>query len=226
MRKLILLLLFCLSLSAIYAQTIDIVHLKSGLDARGTITEQTESKITIKTETGQTLSFNMDEIASMEQEEKAFDPKVLVGRWTCYKASGERDRTYDMEIRENEGFYSVSYDYWLNYYSDDGSLCSHLNCDPKEVAKQNKDIDVTEGNVSYRFKQTENCWIYANSRKEHVGVLFKYTCDIDLRYIDGKLKGSIDCSNFYQEISYTNIDQEEVVSDGPGGKWNVYFVKY
>ena len=235
MKRIILLIAFCLSLSAIYAQTIDVIHMKNGFDARGTITNRTESQIPLQTENGQTLTINTYDIASMGQEQKVFDPRVLIGRWACYKANGERDRTYDMVISENEGFYTVSYDYYLNYYSDDNSLCCHFNCNPKEVAHQSKDIDVTEGNISYRFNQTENCWLYANSRKEHVGVLFKYTCDIDLKYVDGKLRGSVDCLNYYEAtgneryrfVEYAlEAGRGTVGADGPGGKWNVYFVKY
>ena len=234
MKKTILFIICCISFLSVSAQTIDIIHLKNGLDARGTITNRTESQITIQTDNGRVLTFDMGDIESMEQEQKAFDPKVLIGRWACYKANGERDKTYDIEISENEGFYSVSYDYWLNYYSEDNSLCCHFNCNPTEVARQSKDVDVAEGNLSYRFNQTENCWLYAKSRREHVGVLFKYTCDIKLTYVDGKLKGSIDCLNYYEATGnerYRFVENAleagrgTVGADGPGGKWNVYFVK-
>lgn len=228
MKRIVLLIAFCLTISALYAQTIDIVHLKSGLDARGTITEQTESKITIKTETGQTLSFNMDEIASMEQEEKAFDPKVLIGRWACYKANGERDERYDMIISENEGFYTVEYISIIHFNSDNNIIKFFPQDTPITKAPINKDLkdaDIEKGLVSYYFYQQESCYFNYHQRREGLS-LQKWHCNIDLNYKEGKLKGSIDCSNFYHEISYTNSSQEEVVSDGPGGKWNVYFVKY
>ena len=96
MKKVILLIAFCLSLSAIYAQTIDVIHLKSGFDARGTITNRTENQITLQTENGQTLTINTYDIASMEQEQKAFDPRVLIGRWACYRANGDRDKRFDI----------------------------------------------------------------------------------------------------------------------------------
>ena len=76
---------FCLSLSVIYAQTIDVIHLKNGYDARGTITNHTESQITLQSENGRILTIDMSEIESMEQEQTAFDPRVLIGRWACYR---------------------------------------------------------------------------------------------------------------------------------------------
>ena len=106
---------FCLSLSAIYAQTIDVIHLKNGFDARGTITNRTENQITLQSENGRTLTIDLSEIESMEQEQKAFDPRVLIGRWACYKANGDRDMRFDMEISENEWFYTVSYERFLLY---------------------------------------------------------------------------------------------------------------
>ena len=68
MKRIILLIAFCLSLSAIYAQTIDVIHLKSGFDARGTITNRTKSQITLQSENGRILTIGMSEIESMEQE--------------------------------------------------------------------------------------------------------------------------------------------------------------
>ena len=233
MKRIILLIVFCLSLSAIYAQTIDIVHLKSGLDARGTITEQTESKITIKTETGQTLSFNMDEIASMEQEEKAFDPKVLIGRWACYKASGERGERYDMEISEHEGFFTVSYIKLLLYNSKDDKVGAFPFVTPDITAKAHEDIEINDGSFSYYFFNVESAFVYLNTRKEHEFRNQRFSCNI-LKYIDGKLKGSIDCLNYFHAMGDSNYGtiadalehgRGTLFADGPGGKWKVYFVK-
>ena len=237
MKRLLFLIAFCLSLSTIFAQTIDVVHLKNGFDARGTITDRTESQIILQTENGRMLSIDMNEIDSMEQEEVAFNPKVLIGRWACYKANGERDKTYDMVISENEGFYSVSYVYYKEFFSENNRVCTHydFDCVPKVALQQSKDIDVDNGNVSYRFNQQEYCWVYADSKKEHVGVMFKLSCDIDLNYIDGKLKGSIDCLHYFEatgndKYRFVELALEagrgSVRADGPGGKWNVYFVKY
>ena len=226
MKRIILLIVFCLSLSAVSAQTIDIVHLKSGLDARGTITEQTESKITIKTETGQTLSFNTDEIASMEQEEKAFDPKVLVGRWACYKANGERDKMYDMEISENEGFYTVTYDWILEYDNSNHALVYN--------AEKHEDIEVQNGQISYEFHNVESVSENIGTNRERQMKKQICDCNISLQYKDSKLKGSIDCYYFFFALGNSNYKSVAaaiqhgcgtVHADGPGGKWNVYFVK-
>ena len=235
MKKVILLIAFCLSLSAIYAQTIDVIHLKSGFDARGTITNRTESQIILQSENGRTLTIDMSEIESMEQEQMAFDPRVLIGRWACYKANGERDARYDMVIIENEGFYTVIYNKILMYYSNDDNLKSFPNDSPKDVLDEKKDIDVKNGEVSYYFFQAESCKMnFANKHRQSMNI-FKYSCDIDLYYIDGKLKGTINCLNYYHALGcdgYASVSRSlengcgTVFSDGPGGKWNVYFVKY
>ena len=219
---------FCLSLSAIYAQTIDVIHLKNGFDARGTITNRTESQITLQTESGQALTIDTYDIASMEQEQKVFDPKVLIGRWVCYKANGERDERYDMKISENEGFYTVEYIYIIHFNSDNNKIKFFPTDTPitkAPIDKDLKDADIEKGLVSYHFYQKESCYFNYHQRREGLSLQQRH-CNIELNYRDGKLRGSIDCSNFYHEISYTNFSQEEVVSDGPGGKWNVYFVKY
>ena len=228
MKRIILLIAFCLSLSAIYAQTIDVIHLKNGFDARGTITNRTESQITLQSENGRTLTINMSEIESMEQEQKAFDPRVLIGRWACYKANGERDERYDMKIIENEEFYTVEYISIIHFNSNNNKIKFFPYDTPITKAPINKDLkyaDIEKGMVSYHFYQQESCYFNYHQRREGLSLQQRH-CNIELNYKDGKLKGSIDCSNFYHEISYTNSSQEEVVSDGPGGKWNVYFVKY
>ena len=102
-KKIVLSVVFCFSLFSIYAQTIDVIYLKNGFDARGTITEHGDSIVTLRTDSGKTLSIKTNEIESVSQEEATFNPKVLIGRWACYKANGERDKTYDIVISENEG---------------------------------------------------------------------------------------------------------------------------
>lgn len=229
MKRIILLIAFCLSLSAIYAQTIDVVHLTNGFDAKGTITQRVEgSHIVLQTENGKTLTISMNEIESIEQEQKAFDPRVLIGRWACYRASGERDERYDMEICENEGFYTVKYIKIIHFNSDNNTIKHYPKYTPDGFGNYDKDLndaDIEKGLVSYHFNQKESCYFNYHQRREGLSLQERH-CNIDLNYKDGKLKGSIDCSNFYHEISYTNLSQEEIVSDGPGGKWNVYFVKY
>lgn len=235
MKKLLLTLLFCLLLSIVYAQTIDVIHLKNGFDARGTITNRTESQITLQSENGRTLTIDMSDIDSMEQEQKAFDPRVLIGRWACYKANGERDPRYDMEIRENEGFYTVNYSRMLMYSSPDNSVRSFPNDTPDYIVEDNKDIEADEGIVSYYFYQAES-WRHNTSSKRRISeTIQKFSCDIALKYVDGKLKGSIDCLNYYMAIGcegYSGVFKSlengcgTVLSDGSGGKWNVYFVKY
>lgn len=235
MKRIILLIVFCLSLSAIYAQTIDVIHLKNGFDARGTITNRTESQIILQSENGRTLTIDMSEIESMEQEQKAFDPRVLIGRWICYKANGERDERYDMEISEHEGFFTVSYIKLLLYYSDDNNVGVFPYATPDITAKAHEDIDINDGGFSYYFLNVESTVMYINTRKEHEFRRQEFSCNIDLKYIDGKLKGSVDCLHYFHAMGdskYGTIaDALEhgrgiLFADGPCGKWKVYFVKY
>jgi hypothetical protein len=235
MKKVILLIAFCLSLSVIYAQTIDVIHLKNGFDARGTITNRTESQITLQSENGRILTIDMSEIESMEQEQKAFDPRVLIGRWACYKANGERNSRYDMEINENEGFYTVKYKTMLNYVSYDNTVKSFPYQTPDNTADNDADIEVDNGKMSYYFYQVEWCKMNADSKWRQSISLIKYSCDINLTYIDGKLKGSIDILNYYHALGcegYESVTSSlndgcgRVYADGPSGKKNVYFVKY
>lgn len=222
---------FCLSLSAIYAQTIDVIHLKNGFDARGTITNRTESQIIVQTENGQTLTINTSEIASMEQEQKAFDPRVLIGRWACYKANGDRDARFDIEIEENEGFYTVSYERFLLYQSEGSEVCNYYTrCTPFHIYREHKDIYVEEGDVSYYFLRVES-----SNDESHEYERTEYSCDITLKYKDGKLKGDVDCLHYFHAMGHSRYELiaeaiehgcGTVFADGPGGKWNVYFVKY
>lgn len=236
MKKLILLITFCLSLSTIYAQTIDVIHLKNGFDARGTITNRTESQITLQSENGRMLTIDMSEIESMEQEQKAFDPRVLIGRWACYKANGERDRTYDMVISENEGFFTLSYVFSVSYRSDDNTMKYYPFDTPNGSSDKSIDIDIEDGHLLYHFWQLEtlvlNC---SKSERRRSKALTSRHCDIDLKYFDGKLRGSVDCTRYYHALGcegYSSVDRSledgcgTVFADGPGGKWNVYFVKY
>lgn len=62
MKRLLFLIAFCLSLSMIHAQTVNVVHLKSDFDALGTITNRTENQITLQTENGRTLTIDMNEL--------------------------------------------------------------------------------------------------------------------------------------------------------------------
>lgn len=228
MKRLLFLIAFCLSLSTIYAQTIDVVHLKNGFDARGTITNRTESQIILQTENGRTLTIEMNEIDSMEQEEVAFNPKVLIGRWACYKANGERDERYDMAIHENMGFYTINYIHMIHFNSNNGTIkCFPLDTPITKapIDVDLKDVDIENGVVSYYFHQIESCLFNEHLRREGTHVQ-DWRCDINLNYIDGMLRGKIDCLNYYCGVSYNNIDKEEDLQDGPGGKWNVYFVKY
>lgn len=235
MKKVFLLITLWLSLSAIYAQTIDVIHLKNGFDARGTITNRTESQITLQTENGRTLTIDMSEIESMEQEQKTFDPKVLIGRWACYKANGERDPRYDIEIRENEGFYTLNYKRMLLYATVDNKLKTYPRDTPDDIVDDDIDIDVEDGNISYHFYQAESCRHNYNNKWKVSEDVRTFDCDIDLKYTDGKLKGSINCLKYFMAAGcegYSGVFRSlengcgTVFSDGPGGKWNVYFVKY
>ena len=220
MKRIILLIAFCFSLSAIYAQTIDVIHLKNGFDARGTITNRSESQITLQTESGQTLTIDMSEIDSMEQEQKAFDPRVLIGRWACYKANGERDERFDIEIGENEGFYSVSYGRFVGYESENNTIKLFPYYTPSYCGDAHEDVYVEKGEVSYYFFRSENSYIYAHTKSQQVAGIERYKCNVNLKYFDGKLKGSVDCLEHYRLLGSMEYD------DGPCGKWNVYFVKY
>lgn len=233
MKRLLFLIAFCLSLSTIYAQTIDVVHLKNGFDARGTITNRTESQIILQTENGRTLTIEMNEIDSMEQEEVAFNPKVLIGRWACYKANGERDKTYDMVISENEGFYSVSYVYYISYLSNDNALKRYPHDTPNanDCTERDQDIDVENGMVCFHFWQLQYVVLnYSKSERRRRVAITNEHSDIDLKYVDGKLKGNIDRTQYYHGLSCEGYDDPDdcgtIFADGPGGKWNVYFVKY
>ena len=227
MKKIIFLIAFCLSLSAIYAQTIDVIHLKNGFDARGTITNRTESQITLQSENGRTLTIDMSDIDSMEQEQKAFDPRVLIGRWACYKANGERDKMYDMEISENEGFYTVTYDWIMEYDNSNHALVYN--------AEKHEDIVIQDGQISYEFHNVESVSENIGTNRERQMKKQICDCNISLQYKEGKLKGSIDCYYFFFALGNSNYKTVAaaikhgcgtVHADGPRGKWNVYFVKY
>ena len=193
MKKVVLSLLLCFMASAIYSQTIDVIHLKNGLDARGTIIDRTESQITVQIENGRTLSFDMSEIDSMEQEQKAFDPRVLIGRWACYKANGERDKKCDIEIKENAGFYTVNYDKMLIYMNKSTTLNS---VSPATVG-DSRDIDVKDGTVAFTFYRIERNFVNCGSRNEYESMIIHYHRIFNLEYEDGKLKGFVECVDYW-----------------------------
>ena len=149
MKRIILLIAFCLSLSTIYAQTIDVIHLKNGFDARGTITNRTESQITLQSENGRTLTIDMSEIESMEQEQKAFDPRVLIGYWRFYYANGKRNEIFDVQIEESHGFYTAKYKRGIMYNSTDAELVSIP--DEDYTWYQSSDIVINENSISFRL---------------------------------------------------------------------------
>lgn len=231
MKRIILLIAFCLSLSAIYAQTIDVIHLKSGFDARGTITNRTESQITLQTENGRVLTIDMSDIDSMEQEQKAFDPRVLIGRWAYYKADGERDEKFDIEIRENEGFYTVCYNQMVFYMNKSNTLYSVK----PQVMDDHRDIEVDDGSFSFTFYRIERNFIYCGTKNEHETMNIHDDREFNLTFIDGKLKGSVDCIDHYVATGNSNYEtvQEalehgrgKVLMEGPCGRWKCYFVKH
>lgn len=215
------------------AQAIEVVHLKNGFEAKGTITNRTESSIVLQTENGKTLTISNDDIESIGQENKAFDAKVLVGKWYCYKANGERDKKYDFVISENEGFYIVKYIHYLDFNSIDNTIKYYPHDSPDNSFERTVDVDIDDGNVSFHFWQLERLTLNSQSKRKRVKLQSTH-CDIDLKYLDGKLKGHIDCIHYYDAVGCPGYDDVKeslddgcgtVFADGPGGKWNVYFVK-
>ena len=84
--------------------------------------------------------------------------------------------------------------------------------------------------------QSEQCVFNCSKReKRRSAAVTNQHCDIDFGFIDGKLRGSIDCTQYYHALGcegYSSVTRflkdgcGTVFSDGPGGKWNVYFLKY
>lgn len=174
----------------------------------------------------------MSEIESMEQEQKAFDPRVLIGRWACYKANGERDNRYDFIISENEGFYTISYDKYVTYENCGGSWA---NKTPSCNIQANIDYESDDGIVSFYFFKIIEDYEGPSGINSYCAFQEQLSCDIDLKYIDGKLKGSMDILNYYLAQGHPNYHsmreaiqdrRGKVLSEGPGGKRNVYYVKY
>ncbi len=218
-----------------YAQSVKIIHLKSGLDARGTITESNDSIVRLQTESGKTVSIYTIDIESMEEEKSAFDPKVLVGKWKCYKASGERISDYDFEIKENRGFYTLEYKEFIGYKSNKGFIGGPEST-PCEVDNKNIDVNIdANGEISFGLVQTIMGISDANSsRKAYQSFIIVDDIVINLRYNVGELIGNIDCLNHtyaHGHYNYFLISEaiEEgrgrIISDGPGDKYMVYFIK-
>lgn len=229
---------FVFSLLIIYAeicnaQAIGIVRLKNGFEAKGTITNRTESSIVLQTENGKILTISNDDIESIGQENKAFDPKVLVGQWYCYRANGDSDKRFDFVISENEGFYTANYMHYIDFNSPDNTIKYYPHDSPDHYAERAVDVDIDDGNFSFHFWQLVRLTINSQSRRKRLSLKSTH-CDIDLKFIEGNLKGRIDCTHYYDALGcpdYDDIDESledgcgTVFADGPGGKWNVYFVK-
>lgn len=215
------------------AQNIEIVRLKNGFEAKGTITSRTESSIVLQTENGKILTISNDDIESVGQENTAFDPKILLGQWYCYRANGERDKKYDFVISENEGFYTVRYIHYLSFNSIDNTLKHYPYDLPDNFFERNVDVDIDDGYLRFHFWQLERLTLNSQSKRKRPSLTSTH-CDIDLKCHEGKLKGSIECTHYYNAVGCPGYDAVSeslddgcgtVFSDGPGGKWNVYFVK-
>lgn len=225
------LLIVCAEISN--AQAIEVVRLKNGFEAKGTITSRTESSIVLQTENGKTLTISNDDIESIGQENMTFDPKILVGQWYCYKANGERDKKYDFIISENEGFYIVRYIHFLSFNSIDNTIKYYPRYSPDDFSERDVDVSIDDGNFSFHFWQLERLTL--NSQSKRMSISLRSThCDFDLKFLDGRLKGRIDCTHYYNAVGCPGYDDVSeslddgcgtVFADGPGGKWNVYFVK-
>ena len=233
MKRIILLIAFCLSLSAIYAQTIDVIHLKNGFDARGTITNRTESQITMQSENGRILTIDMSEIESMEQEQKAFDPRVLIGYWRFYYSNGERNEIFDVQIYENHGFYTAHYKRGLMYNSRDGSLASIPDNDNTWYKDAN--IEIQDDAISFGVNCVQSYNHYVGTSKEFEGMHVIDDYDFTLTYIGGELVGEGVCRKHWRAFGNkkfeTVLDAYEngkanVIEDTDSGYVKCYFVKY
>jgi len=231
MKRIILLIAFCLSLSAIYAQTIDVIHLKNGFDARGTITNRTESQITLQSENGRTLTIDMSEIESMNQEQKAFDPRVLIGYWKFFYSNGEREDCFDIQIEENHGFYTAKYKRCLMYNSSDASLASI----PSNVYYRSSDIVINDNTISFGISCVQSYNHYVGTNREYEGMHVIDNYDFSLNYVNGELVGVGTCNKHWRAFGNsryeTVLDAHEkgranVIEDSSFGQCNVYFVKY
>ena len=234
-KKLVLSLLFCISLSVMSAQTMEIVHLKNGFDAKGTVVERNDSIVTLKTETGKTVTINAKDIESVEQEKPAFDPKVFIGKWACYKASGERISDYDIEIKENQGFYTVNCEATKGYESNSDFIGGPEGV-PAFVSKKDFDIEIDDkGNVIYYYRRV--CAGISKAKSKTRSYQSFQICDdivVSFKYNESKLVGFIDCTNHYYAWGHYNYffvqdaldaGRGRIMADGPGEKWKVYFVK-
>ena len=232
MKRIILLIAFCLSLSAIYAQTIDVIHLKSGFDARGTITNRTEGQITLQSENGRTLTIDMSEIESMEQEQQAFDPRVLIGYWRFFNSNAKRNECFDIQIEENHGFYTAKYKRGIMYNSSDASLASIP--DEDYTWYQSSDIVINDNNISFGILCVQSYNHYVGTNREFEGMHVIDDYDFSLSYINGELVGVGTCNKHWRAFGSsryeTVLDAHEkgcakVIEDSSSGQFNVYFVK-
>ena len=233
MKKLLLSWLFCLSFSVIYAQTIDVIHLKNGFDARGTITNRTESQITLQSENGKTLSIDMSEIESMEQEQKAFDPRVLIGYWRFYYSNGERNEIFDVKINENHGFYTAKYKRGLMYNSRDGALASKPDDD--YTWYQDANIEINDNIISFGVVCVQSYNHYVGTSREFEGMHVIDDYDFTLNYVDGELVGEGVCNKHWRAFGNKRYEsvldaheygEANVIEDTNSGYVKCYFEKY
>lgn len=232
MKKIILMIAFCLSLSVIYAQTIDVIHLKNGFDARGTITNRTESQITLQSENGRILTIDMSEIESMEQEQTAFDPRVLIGYWRFFNSNAKRNECFDIQIEDNHGFYTAKYKRGIMYNSSDASLSSIP--DEDHTWYQSSDIVINDNTISFGILCVQSYNHYVGTNREFEGMHVIDDYDFSLSYINGELVGVGTCNKHWRAFGSsryeTVLDAHEkgcakVIEDSSSGQFNVYFVK-
>ena len=233
MRKVFLLIVFCLSLSTVYAQTIDVIHLKNGFDARGTITKRTETQITLQSDNGRILTIDMSDIESMEQEQKAFDPKMLIGHWRFFYSNGERNENFDVQIEENHGFYTAKYKRCLFYNSSDASVAK--NPDEDWTWYESSDIVIDGNTISFGIVCVQSYRHYVGTKRQHEGMHVIDDYDFSLSYVNGELVGVGTCNKHWLALGNSNyktvLDAHEngcanVLEDSSSGKRNVYFLKY
>lgn len=129
----------------------------------------------------------------------------------------------------------MSYDNYLTFKSVGNEICNfYTDCTPEVCGQAYVDIDVGEGFVSFHFfKVMSDYWV--DGRYSHEAYCEQISCDYDLKFIEGKLKGCIDVLNYYYASGNSNYKtvkdalehgRGKVLIDGPDGKKNVYFVKY
>lgn len=229
MKKVVLSLLLCFMASAIYSQTIDVIHLKSGLDARGTIISRTENQITVQIENGKTLSFDMTDIESMEQEEAAFNPRALIGRWHFYYSNGKRDELFDVQIEYNHGLYTAKYKRGISYPSSTAALGET----PEYIWYESTDIDFTD-NITFRVCCVQSYEHYSGSNREYEGMHVIDDYVFSLKYVDEKLVGEGICIKHWRAFGNSKYETvveandhgcAKVIESNNSGGWKCYFMK-